>query len=677
MLHTPVRYLIAGIAAFWAFGSVPAANAEEAGIVSPEEMLRQLALPAKTRPFTVIGDGDNAGRVQRKKIALPAIQFEFDSDRLTPVAAAQVEQVARTLQFPVLSTSLISVQGHTDSVGDAAYNRGLSLRRARAVKQFLVDSGSPAGKLVAVGLGEDFPIVGELGDDARNRRVELVNLGRVTELGQGVAETTPARAGGRRALLIGIGEYQHLSPLLGPVNDAKAMKSFLREDLGYGERDIRMLLNAEATREGILAAMEDWLVKGTGPGDEAFLYFSGHGFQEPDRNGDEPDRYDETLVAYDVALNDDNTIRGMISDDEMAKMLGRLSDRRVQVVIDSCHSGTSTKFTAVSDNWRYIKTPRRKDGGPIQVGIPIDGVVATASLSQEVFVTTKDLGLERSDITVWAAVKADQKALIDIESPADERVSVFTRRLLWGVRDRKADEDFDGIVTRRELQEYVVRESEAFCGRHPNICKTGLTPQVDASGNRLEVAAFGLSSGSDLLPVATTKDILVRQAEGLAGSFPSEVTLRIKDAADPPHAFEAQTSAVIGAEYEFVVASPRDGHLVLLDIAPDGKMVQLFPNDASLQAGVSSRISAGQEIILPGENVGFRFVVQPPAGQGKLVAMIVPEDSVQLQNLVSEHKDLSVVARPNAYLAELGEAVSLGSAPAAAILDYETVIASE
>ena len=93
--------------------------------------------------------------------------------------------------------------------------------------------------------------------------------------------------------------------------------------------------------------------------------------------------------------------------------------------------------------------------------------------------------------------------------------SVFTRRLLWGVRDRKADRDRDGVVTQSELYDYVVRESEAYCEQHRHQCPPGLTPQLDGT-SRADGAAFGGASTALPSSAVVTKDILVRHVERIA-----------------------------------------------------------------------------------------------------------------------------------------------------------------
>ncbi len=625
--------------------SATLANADDT-VVSRDDIVRQLGLAGDR----AIGVRADTGSPPVPRVSLSAIRFEFNSDRLTVLARTQVDELAGALSQPALREMSFAVVGHTDSVGAGDYNRSLSLRRARSVKRHLVSRAVDAVRLVEVGLGEDYPVAETAGDDARNRRVEIVNLR--TDMG-GFRETSgPARPDGSsrrgRALLIGIERYRQVNSLLGTVNDARAMKGFVSARMGFEESDIKLLLDDEATRDNILRAIEEWLIAGTREGQDVFLYFSGHGSQQGDDNADESDGLDETLVPVDATVGEDRIVRGMIADDEIAALLARLSGRRVHVVIDACHSGTSDRGISV-DGWRYTKTPRAPDGAPLRIGKAETAAPAPARRSEagEGFVSSKDAGLSPLDITVWAAVRADQKALVDEES-LSEPGSVFTRRILWGARDGKADADADGTVTRSELHDYVVRESEAYCGRYRHRCGRGLTPQLHTASGGPERPAFSPGTGSGARPSIATfsKDILVDQAEQLVVQDERGVRLDI----------EPGTALPVGTTVDIVVESYRDGHLVLLDIDSAGRMVQIFPNRLSEQRGVSDRIRAGQTLRVPGKGSGFRFSVEPPAGEGMLLA-IVAERSRQLTGLVSRHKDLAVVERPRAYLVELHEAL--------------------
>ena len=72
----------------------------------------------------------------------------------------------------------VRVEGHTDSIGEAAANQELSERRAKAVAEALATLGVDPGRLVPVGFGESRPVAdnGTESGRAKNRRVDLVKL---------------------------------------------------------------------------------------------------------------------------------------------------------------------------------------------------------------------------------------------------------------------------------------------------------------------------------------------------------------------------------------------------------------------------------------------------------------------------------------------------------------------
>lgn len=72
----------------------------------------------------------------------------------------------------------ISIEGHTDSVGNDEFNRELSLRRADAVKQYLLQSGIEENRIRTRGFGEAYPVASNASSSGRqmNRRVEIVIL---------------------------------------------------------------------------------------------------------------------------------------------------------------------------------------------------------------------------------------------------------------------------------------------------------------------------------------------------------------------------------------------------------------------------------------------------------------------------------------------------------------------
>jgi OOP family OmpA-OmpF porin len=104
---------------------------------------------------------------------LRGVTFAFDSDEVTGASMATLDVAAEALQeCPNVNTS---VEGYTDSVGDADYNMGLSQRRAESVSNYLSSHGVSPSRLHPKGFGESQPIADNGTDDGRelNRRVEL------------------------------------------------------------------------------------------------------------------------------------------------------------------------------------------------------------------------------------------------------------------------------------------------------------------------------------------------------------------------------------------------------------------------------------------------------------------------------------------------------------------------
>lgn len=108
-------------------------------------------------------------------VTLPQdILFAVDSTALRPDLQSDLRVLARNLQeYP---NSTVTVIGHTDNTGEAAYNQDLSARRASTVANVLISSGVPASRLRTIGRGEDAPVATNLTPEGRqqNRRVEII-----------------------------------------------------------------------------------------------------------------------------------------------------------------------------------------------------------------------------------------------------------------------------------------------------------------------------------------------------------------------------------------------------------------------------------------------------------------------------------------------------------------------
>jgi len=112
--------------------------------------------------------------VLRDTLLLEGVHFDFDKSVITPTAVQILDRVAESmLAHPEV---YFEIAGHTDSVGTFAYNYLLSARRARAVRDYLIQHGVPASRMTAVGYGEWLPIAPNATVEGRalNRRgIEL------------------------------------------------------------------------------------------------------------------------------------------------------------------------------------------------------------------------------------------------------------------------------------------------------------------------------------------------------------------------------------------------------------------------------------------------------------------------------------------------------------------------
>jgi OOP family OmpA-OmpF porin len=102
------------------------------------------------------------------------INFDTGKSDLKADGKATVNEIATMLRSaPGLS---VSIEGHTDNVGQPAANKVLSEQRARSVMDAIVALGIDAGRLSAVGYGQENPIADNRSEEgrAKNRRVELV-----------------------------------------------------------------------------------------------------------------------------------------------------------------------------------------------------------------------------------------------------------------------------------------------------------------------------------------------------------------------------------------------------------------------------------------------------------------------------------------------------------------------
>lgn len=107
-------------------------------------------------------------------LTLEGVLFDFDRAELLPGGQQTVDRIADFLAAN--PDRNIVIEGHTDSRGDASYNRDLSRQRANAVRQALTARGIDGNRIELRPLGEEYPIASNDSSAGRqlNRRVEIV-----------------------------------------------------------------------------------------------------------------------------------------------------------------------------------------------------------------------------------------------------------------------------------------------------------------------------------------------------------------------------------------------------------------------------------------------------------------------------------------------------------------------
>ncbi len=452
------------------------------------------------------------------------------------------------------------------------------------------------------------------------------------------ALSMPAEAA-KRALLIGISAYENIQPLRGPARDVDKVENFLTKHMGYEIDEIAVLKDKQANRKNLLRTMDQWLVNSTRPGDEVFIYFSGHGSQLPDNDKDEKDGLDETLSPVDTTKTGGN----QITDDEFGSVLTRLAGRDVTVVVDSCHSGTISRGGPAPGT--SSDTPRTFTPVATSRSAGVTASTVQAHRAEVSFVEAN------KSLRIWSAAAANQFAW---DTGAG---GVFTNQFLKGAGEGAADRNGNGKITNAELLNYLRDETSKYCKTNPQCKPMGFTPTLEARPRDMARAIVVVAADGGGAPPKPEVSEIIETAEKIEEPTkiePDDATdiLPQSNHADVAIRMHPGGHLRLGQEFQISVSSREPGYLVLLDINAHGEVTQLIPNNFMDQAGRTRFIRPRGRIVIPDDYYGFAFEAAEPVGHGTLVA-IVTEDEVALKSLLDQHRAIEVVAAPNSFLADL------------------------
>ena len=164
-------YLNLGV--IWKFGAPkPVAAAEPEPMPAPEPVAEPAPAPA---PVECKFEADQI-------VMASGTLFAFDKSDLKPEgkAALDTEVVEKMKANPIYTT--VRIEGHTDYLGSDEYNQALSERRANTVRNYLLAQGVEPDRLVAVGMGEDIPLVECKGIKSRKALIECLAPNRRVEI---------------------------------------------------------------------------------------------------------------------------------------------------------------------------------------------------------------------------------------------------------------------------------------------------------------------------------------------------------------------------------------------------------------------------------------------------------------------------------------------------------------
>ncbi len=297
------------------------------------------------------------------------------------------------------------------------------------------------------------------------------------------AQETQSVAVQRHALLVGIGDYPvaEWQRLEGPAGDVAAMRSILIERGGFQADHVTTLLEEQATRSNILAALQR-LREDAAPGDLLLFYFAGHGSWLADDNGDElHDGLDETLVPWD-ALAADGT-RQDLRDDLLRDFVraANVKTERVVLVFDCCHSGTAVRGGGVA---------LRQVPGP--AGVAVRGLgdkreSLVAQRSDATGVAAADL-----DYVALSACRADQAAAeLHADPNSSKRQGLFSWALVQSLAQAGPNATYVELMdnTRWRVHQMHPRQTPVLEGR-------GKQQPVLAGGVAAARPFFSLTAGS-------------------------------------------------------------------------------------------------------------------------------------------------------------------------------------
>lgn len=385
-----------------------------------------------------------------------------------------------------------------------------------------------------------------------------------------------------RALLVTLADYADETANLPGLEQNLILMQDVLTKLNFKKQQIKLLTDDQATSRGIVAAFEDWLITDVEPDDRVVFYYSGHGYQVRDLNGDEDDGCDEALVAYDLIA---------ITDDKLSVLFKRVRAKEVLVIIDSCFSGTIVR--SLGNDVKSMLWPLFK---ATECGKPVN---------------VRSLGVfEEPSPEIYAPIGLTAAAQNEVSLSLGHG-SAFTLALHETVMQASDGASFLEIRddTAAWIRERINQSNSAY---EPH------TPQVFGPETWLEKDFFAFGNLSTQKNTLDTYEGEIENAESADDLFSRIVDSKHFRVSLVSDAEKYQ----LGQRINLTITSSKEGYLNIIELGPNGDMTVVFPNEFN-----SDNYVAAEEVIkVPSTKVGgFRFEAIKPLGQSRLLALVTSE----------------------------------------------------
>jgi len=269
--------------------------------------------------------------------------------------------------------------------------------------------------------------------------------------------------------------------LEGAVNDATEFAAFLEgEPYRFEERNIKLLLEEQATAQNILDTFERHLIDAsTCPGDVSIFFYSGHGSQIRNtsvKNENSPDSYDETLIPYDAADG-----AADIRSKELVRMYLKAARKGIYltVIADSCQSGGLSRGASDFSRAKSGIADSRTVNDPGERGA--DG--------NRILPTRRSSGLAHPVLLLSAAYEKETA-----KEATSGRHGVFTAALLDKLRNHPQHEAIGTLFADVKLAVAMEQNDQ-----HPQIEGEGRM-ELDLLGQPAESATGMIAWVANILP---------------------------------------------------------------------------------------------------------------------------------------------------------------------------------